>query len=790
MTLAWRPEPGLRRRGLRKFLSALALVALVLVPSDGVAQDTPAPTPGLPVFAGVILNGPPPPAAPETSARDSEGHATLRATRISDKPRIDGHLDESVYQNVQPIGGFLQSEPHPGEPATEATDVWIFFDDNAIYVAARCWDSAPESRWVANEMRRDNTNVVRNENVALLFDTYYDHRNGFVFELSPIGGVYDASVTNERSPGNPEWNPVWERKAGRFEHGWTAEMAIPFTSLRYRPGAGQVWGFNMRRTVRWKNEESFITRIVPNPGSPLFQVSQEAVLVGIEVPSSSRNLELKPYGISSLRADRRSTPAVLNEGNADAGFDLKYGLTQNLTADFTYNTDFAQVEVDEQQVNLTRFTLFFPEKREFFLEGQGIYDFGGASSSASSGSTGSGLTPLLFFSRRIGLNQVGTQNRVVPINAGGRLTGKIGRTTIGLLNVYAADDPIGGGAPSTDFSVIRVRRDFFRRSSVGLLFTGRSVSTAGSGASDSYGVDTTIGLKTNLAINAYAAATRAPGVSTEDTSYRGDFNYNADRYGLEFERLVVGTHFNPDVGFLRRAGFQSNSALLRFSPRPGRDRFKRVRRFTYQTDFGYLTNSAGRLETRTADAQFGTEFQNSDRLNVTYLRSYEYLPAPFAIAAGVRIPIGGYAFQEGRATMSFGNQRRVSGSLSGGYGTFYDGHRTTAGYSGGRIQLNPRFTVEPNLSVNWITLPEGQFTTRLVSERTTFTLSPFAFISGLVQYNLGATSLGSNVRFRWEYRPGSELFVVYTDERDTVTRGFPDLKNRALVVKINRLLRP
>jgi len=737
---------------------------------------------------GVTLIGPAPPVAPDTVARDAAGHATLRATRIEETLRIDGHLDESVYQSVQPIGGFIQTEPQPGEPATEATDVWIFFDERAIYVAARCWDSAPESRWVANEMRRDNFNVVRNENVAVLLDTYYDHRNGFVFELSPIGGVYDASVTNERSPGNPEWNPIWERKAGRFEHGWIAEMAIPFKSLRYKPGTPQVWGFNMRRTVRWKNEESFITRMVPNPGSPIFQVSQEGVLVGVEVPSSKLNLEMKPYGISSMTTDQRSTPPVLNDGDADAGFDVKYGVSQNLTADFTYNTDFAQVEVDEQQVNLTRFTLFFPEKREFFLEGQGIYDFGGASSSASSGG-GQGLTPLLFFSRRIGLNQVGTQNRVVPINAGGRLTGKVGRTTIGLLNVYAGDDPVVGGARATDFSVVRLRRDLFRRSSVGLLFTGRSASTLGSGSSESYGVDTTIGLQTNFAINAYVATTRSPNVAGDDVSYRGDFNYNADRYGFEFERLVVGTNFNPDVGFLRRSGFHSNSALLRFSPRPRRGHDAAVRRFSYQADFNYLTNDAGRLETRTADAGFGIEFQNSDRLNVQYTRSYEYLAVPFSIVTGVKIPVGGYAFEEGRVTMALGNQRRVSGSVSAGYGSFYDGHRTTASYSGGRIQMGPRFANEPSISINWVDLLVGQFTTRLIADRTTFTLTPFAFISGLVQYNFGARSVSSNVRFRWEYRPGSELFVVYTDERDTLTRGFPDLKNRALVVKVNRMLR-
>jgi hypothetical protein len=766
----------------------MSVLALLAMPSLVFAQGAP-PSASAPVtVGGVTLIGPSPPIAPDTAARDTDGHATLRATRIDETLRIDGHLDETVYHTVQPIGGFIQTEPQPGEPATEATDVWIFFDDRAIYVAARCWDSAPESRWVANEMRRDNTNVVRNENVAVLFDTYYDHRNGFVFELSPVGGVYDASVTNERSPGNPEWNPIWERKAGRFEHGWIAEMAIPFKSLRYKPGTPQVWGFNMRRTVRWKNEESFITRMVPNPGSPLFQVSQEGVLVGVEVPSASLNLEMKPYGISSMTTDRRSTPAVLNDGHADAGFDVKYGVSQNLTADFTYNTDFAQVEVDEQQVNLTRFTLFFPEKREFFLEGQGIYDFGGASSSASGGG-GQGLTPLLFFSRRIGLNQIGTLNRVVPINAGGRLTGKVGRTTIGLLNVYAGDDPAAGGARATDFSVVRVRRDLFRRSSVGLLFTERSVSTVGSGSSESYGVDTTIGLQSNLAINAYVATTRSPNLRDDDVSYRGDFNYNADRYGVELERLVVGTNFNPDVGFLRRAGIHNNSALLRFSPRPRRGHYQAVRRFTYQTDFSYLTNSAGRLETRTADALFGIEFQNSDRLNMQYTRSYEYLAAPFSIATGVKIPVGAYAFEEGRATMSLGNQRKVSGSISAGYGSFYDGHRTTASYSGGRIQINPRFTIEPSVSINWVDLPEGEFTTRLISDRTTFTLTPFAFISGLVQYNVGARSLSSNLRFRWEYRPGSELFVVYTDERDTLTSGFPDLKNRAVVVKINRLLR-
>ncbi len=721
------------------------------------------------VVNGVTINGPQPPVAPDTLARDAQGHVTLRATRVTSAMKMDGKLDEEAYRLVQPMGGFVQTEPRRGEPATEQTEVWIFFDDENIYVGAKCYDSGTEDQWVANEMRRDNMNVVRNENFSIYFDTFYDRRNAFLFELSPIGGIYDAYVTNERSPGNTDYNPVWARQAGRFENGWIAEMAIPFRALRYKPGASQVWGVNVRRTVRWKNEESFIQKMLPTQGSVIFQISLGGTLVGVDAPSGSNNLALKPYATAGLSSDLQAKPAVNNDRDGDVGFDLKYGLTQNLTADFTYNTDFAQVEVDEQQVNLTRFPLFFPEKREFFLEGQGIFDFGGGSG---------GLTPLLFFSRRIGLNS----GAEVPIDAGGRLTGKVGKTTLGLIDVRTGDTD---ATPSTNFSVVRVRQDVGRRSNVGLLYTGRSNGVAGPEATQAYGVDATVGFFDNWTVNTYWAKSDTPGVDDHDTSYRANVNYNGDRYGLQYETLRVDRLFNPEVGFLRRSAFDRQFASLRFSPRPTRPR--RVRKYSYSLNYDYIANPEGRLESRDVNAAYGITFQNGDGFNAQVGRSYEFLPSPFTIAPGVRLPVGGYGFGDVTLSWSQGNQHKVAGNFSVSRGSFYNGNRTTLGYSGGRIELSPRFSLEPGVSLNWVDLEEGQFATRLLSNRATFTVTPRMFFSGLLQYNSSAKAMSTNLRLRWEYIPGSEIFVVYTDERDTAVAGIPGLKNRAFVMKVNRL---
>ena len=757
---------------------------LALTPAIAWAGQGPEPSPAAAspvVVEGITIDGPPPPVAPAVQTRDNDGRrATLRAIRLTEPLNIDGQLDEAIYRTVQPIGEFVQLEPNEGAPSSERTDLWIAFDEDNVYVSVRAWDSAPESRWILSEMRRDFTTISTNENVAFWFDTFYDRRNAFEFELNAIGGIYDSQVINGRF--NADYNPVWARKAGRFEGGWTAEMAIPFKSLRYKAGAAQVWGFNMRRTIRWKNEETYLTRVPRRGGAnaraSIALIANGATLVGIDAPPGSKNLEIKPYVASSLTTDRQARPALSNKLDGDTGFDVKYGLTQNLTADFTYHTDFAQVEVDTQQVNLTRFSLFFPEKRDFFLENQGIFDFGG-----SGAAVGGGAAPLLFFSRRIGLNG----NQPVPIDAGGRLTGRVGRFTIGVINVLAGDDEASGVA-STNFSVVRLKRDILRRSSVGAMFTGRSVSTRGTGSSETFGVDTALGFGSNLNINAYLARTSNAGVTGDDMSSRAQLVYNGGQYGVELDHLTIGDNFNPEVGFLRRDDLKRSFGSARYSPRVRG--IRSVRRITSDISYDYLTDSHGTPETREAGVGGGLEFENNDTFNVQHSRYYELLTAPFGIAPGVRLPIGGYRFQDTQLSYALQNTHRLSGTVSVTTGSFYNGDKTTLGYSAGRFKVTERIFMEPGYSINWVDLDQGRFTSSTVSNRANFTVTPLMFFSGLVQYNSTNKVVSSNLRLRWEYQPGSELFVVYTDERDTLLRGFPGLRNRAFVVKINRLFRP
>ena len=733
--------------------------------------------------AGAI-DGPPPPEAPATINRDAAGRATIRAVRVAGL-EVDGALDEAAYRETPPFSDFVQTLPLEGQPASERTEVWVLFDDENFYISARCWDSAPESRWVANEMRRDSFNILQNERVGFMIDSFYDRRNGMIFNVNAIGGRMDGQMTSE-SDYNGDWNPVWEAETGRFEGGWTLEAAIPFKSLRYRPGQAQIWGLNVSRRVFWKNELSYVVPmpVAREPGA-IFLSSLAATLVGLEAPQGGATLELKPYAIADLTSDRTTTPHISNQLGGDAGLDVKYGVTQNLVADLTLNTDFAQVEADEQQVNLTRFSLFFPEKREFFLENQGVFAFGGAGTGPFGQNND---TPVLFYSRRIGLNQ----GREVPMQAGGRLTGRVGRFTVGAMNIQTGDEEVTGAVP-TNFSVLRIKRDVLRRSSIGAMFTGRSVSTLGPGSSETFGADANFGFHDTVNIDTYWARTETPGSRGDDVSYRARFEYRGDRYGVQLEHLAVGEDFRPEVGFLRREDFDRSFGSFRFSPRPYA--IAAIRRFTWEGRFDYYTSRAGVVETRLGQGFFGIEFENADQFEVEYTRSYEFLDRPFQITGDVAIPIGGYRFQDTRVAYQFGRQRAFSGMLAVQHGSFYGGEKTTVemglpgGFRSGRLEITPQLSLEPGISYNRVELPQGRFTTGLVTSRTTYTATPLMFVSALVQYNSSNASLGANVRFRWEYRPGSELFVVYNEQRDTLTPRHPELQNRSFVVKINRLFR-
>ena len=723
------------------------------------------------------FDGPAPPVAPAVITRDDSGRATIRAVRVTTPLRIDGALDEPLYSSVPPISDFIQQEPREGEPATEKTEVWLAFDDENVYVSFRCWESEP-GQMIANEMRRDGPNMWQgNDIVTFMFDTFYDRRNSVNFVTNALGARQDGQVTNERQ-WNGDWNTVWEVRAGRFEGGWTVEVAVPFKSLRYRPGRAQIWGFNAFRTNRWKNEISFVTRVPAARGqSALYQGSVEATVVGLEVPTGSRNLELKPYAISDVTTNRAS--GVSNDVSGDIGLDAKYGLTQNLTADFTYNTDFAQVEADEQQVNLTRFSVFFPEKRDFFLENQGLFAFGGAAAGGFAAANSD--VPILFYSRRIGLND----GQPVPIIAGGRTTGRVGRYSLGLVDMQTDNDR---GVRSTNFSVVRLKRDLLRRSSIGLLLTGRSVGQSGAGTNGVYGFDGTFGFYDDLNINTYWARSRTDRRTGNDISFRGQLDYNGDRYGVQVEQLNVGEDFNPEVGFLRRRDMRRSTALLRFSPRP--QRIASVRKFFYQGSMDYITNGRGHLETRESSGEFAIEFQNSDRLSVNMTDSYEFLPRPFDITPDITLPVGGYSFRNVHVQMNLGQRRKVSGQFAMDRGSFYSGHKTTLSLSRGRMNAGSRLSLEPAYLLNVVDLKEGSFTSQLVGSRVTYTMTPMMFTSALLQYNSSSHALSANVRLRWEYRPGSEFFIVYNEDRDTLARRFPELSGRALILKINRLFRP
>ena len=745
-----------------------------------------------------VIDGPPPPAAPDTLARDAAGRVTIRAVPLDQPLDVDGDLDEGVYEIVRPLTGFVQQQPDEGAPATERTEAWVFYDDRSIYVSARNWDSAPESRWVANEMQRDSFQIINNDTFSAAFDTFYDRRNGFAFMVNPIGGFFDYQITDEGNP-NSDWNPIWDVRTGRFDGGWTVEMEIPFKSIRFPGGQSQVWGIQLGRNVRWKNEWTYLTPVAISAGPGMFRLSAAATLAGLEVPSGNRTFEIKPYGIGSSATDVNAD--VYNDGAYDYGVDVKYGLTENLTADFTWNTDFAQVEVDEAQVNLTRFSLFFPEKREFFLEGRGIFDFGrgvrfgggggpgGGGRPAAGGFFGGGDVPTVFFSRRIGLES----GQTVPIRLGGRMTGKVGDFTLGALNIQTdnlqADDL---DVRSTNFTALRVKRDVLRRSSVGALFTNRSVAVDGVGSNEAYGVDGVFSFHDNVNFNGYYARTRTPGLVGGDESYQAAFTYNGDLYALGVDHLLVGDHFNPEVGYVRRDDFRRTFVQAKYSPRPRG--IAAVRQFTFGGSYDYFETVAGVLESEIAQANFQIEFENSDRFTVDMQQSYEFLADPWedVLGSDFTIPAGAYEFRDYYTSYSMGAQRRVSGTLFLQYGEFYAGEISSVGYSRGRIEVTPRFSFEPSVSVNQIRLPDATFTAPLAVTRLTYTFTPRLFFSGLVQYNSTASALGTNLRLRWEYRPGSELFVVYNDQRDTLLgphERFPMLQNRAFVVKFTRLFR-
>lgn len=719
--------------------------------------------------------------------RDLAGKVTVRATRVAVPLEFDGALDEDIYRTTAPYTDFVQQEPNEGAPATERTEAWIFFDAEYIYVSARLYETRPDRR-VSSDMRRDSPNAYYNDHLAVIFDTFNDHRNGYGFSVNRLGGLFDFVATNEQP--SSSWNGLWEARASDFDGGWSVEMRIPFRSIRVKP-EGEIWGVNFRRMSRWKNETSFLSAVPRSWGRRgLTKVSSEATLLGITAPRGGLNLDFKPYALGSALTNRAALPMIINRRDGNVGGDLKWGITSQLVADLTYRTDFAQVEDDDAQVNLTRFSLINAEKREFFLEGQDAFAFGGQGGGGLSANSGPGfnasgvgnttdLSPIMFYSRRIGL----VNGAIAPIVGGGRVLGRVGRWQIGALDMRTEAVP-SVSAPSADFSVLRVNRDVGRRSRLGLMATSRNPN---SGVDNVVGgVDALLNLRDNLQVTGFAAKSRTDGKAGDQTSYRTKFDLNGDRYGLILEHLFVGDGFTPDVGFLRRSAFRRSLALARVSPRP--KNIPLVRRFTYQGSADYITTPSGRLQSEEFKGAFIAELSNGDVFNGEVSQAFERLDAPFTVARGVKIPVGSYRYNLAKATYTFGTQRPVSGAVILARGSFYDGTLSEVTWRG-RLDIVPQFVVEPTLSFNHVDGPYGRGNTNLLGSRFTYTLSPRTYAAALVQYQSRTQSVATNVRLRWEYKPGSELFMVYSDGRNTIAPGFPTLDNRSIVVKATRLFR-
>ncbi len=621
---------------LRVVSVCLAAISILIAVTSPLAAQQPAPAPAATAIAdsAAAFDGAPAPVPPAVVSRDERGKVTLRAVRLDRPLTIDGKLEEPIYETTLPIDRFEQQVPKEGEPATETTQAWILFDDENLYFSARMLDSHPE-RIVANEMRHDSVNIFNGgDSMTLVLDTFYDHRNGVLFQTNPLGAQREQAIADGQYI--ESWNAVWDVKSSLVEGGWATEMVIPFKSLRFREPGPQVWGINFRRVIRSKNEFAGVT---PMPasfgGSGLGQMQMAATLVDLTVPTRTRNFELKPYAVASSTTDRTVAAPFTNDGTGDLGVDVKYGLSRGLTADITVNTDFAQIEEDLQQINLTRFSLLFPEKRDFFLEGQGIFAFGGRSLSGRGTGGDSDDVPIMFFSRQIGL----ANGQTIPVIAGGRVTGKAGPFDIAALNIETARSE-SAGVGATNFSAVRLRRDILRRSNVGVIATARRPGSLGD-TSVMFGADASFRLSPNNTVLGYYARTDVAGSSAQAESYRARFDYTGDRYGFGAEHLMVGGGFAPEVGYTRRQDFRRDAATARFSPRLTGNRY--MRKLTWQGTFTYDTDApVTRVENRALDGSFGIEFHSADQATVQYITEYELLPRDFRIAPGVTVPQGGY----------------------------------------------------------------------------------------------------------------------------------------------------
>jgi hypothetical protein len=704
---------------------------------------------------------------------ESYPRPAAEATRTGEAPSVDGLLDERAWSTAQVLTDFIQSQPNPGRVATERSEVRVLYDDEALYVGAMLYDSGGGA-YVVQSLERDFPSLsTRDADIfGITLDTFLDRRNSFILLVNPYGAYRDGQTFNDSRNTDFGFDIPAEVRTAHLEDGWSLEMKIPWTGLRY-DGAReeQVVGLNFLRRVRRKNEDSYWAPLERR--DPLHRMSKAGTLYGIRGLQAASRLSVKLYALADDQSGSTLTSGQ-SGGGADVGGDLKYGLTPGLTLDLTLNTDFSQVEVDQERVNLTRFPLFFPEQRDFFVENSGSFTFGDVTE--RNYRMGASLRDFtLFHSRAIGLQG----GRPVPIVAGGRVSGSAGPWEIGLLDMRTSAID---GLPGENFAVLRVRREVATGSDVGAMFIDRS-SVGGSDApgNRSYGVDANISLLEGLIINSYLARTETPGATGDETAARFGAAWRDRSWNVSALYRRIGDDFRPDVGFVRRRDVKHLFGTVGAHRRPP---ISFVQELAPYMSFHRYTDLGGALVTRRLEAGVRTDFVSGATLSGEVSRRHEQVEEAFSVGEGV-VPVGGYDFDEAQMSFQSSAGRPLSGSIRLSGGGYFGGDRRSVG-GGFRWLASARLAVTGSADYNRIELPEGSFTSSVYSGRLKYAFNTRVFSSLNVQYNEVLDQLVTYARFNVIHGPLSDFFLVLTERRQLGEEGA--VLERAITAKVTKLL--
>jgi hypothetical protein len=709
---------------------------------------------------------------------------TATASRVDRAPKLDGTLNDPLWDQATAVVEFLQREPYEGQVPTERTDVRILYSKREIYFGVSCIDSNPKGI-VATELRRDVSQEL-DDYFEIIIDSARDRRNAYVFQMNPLGTQRDALITEEQvtdsslGDGDSGWDGVWRSEARVNEHGWTATVAIPFATLNFMQSRDVIWGINFKRFIRRKNEEDLWSGWRRVYGAA--RISQAGDLRGISDIGSGRLFIVKPYGLTgfnhypSSAAGTGLTPGLSALGTG--GVDVKLGLRSNLVANFTVNTDFADADVDTQQFNLTPYKLFFPEKRQFFLENAGVFNF----------LLGNDSGDLLFFSRQIGIDPITGEE--VPINGGARVTGSLGNFELGVMDVETRST---GPNPYANYAVVRAKRALWGGSYLGVMGIDKRSGNPTDSFNEADGADARLVFFRNLVVNGYATQTRTPGVASGQTNLGAGFDYQTNWLEVFAQHRKVGPNFNPEVGFLERADCICNYIDVNLKPRP---KLRGVRELNFESFLFHAPDTHHVLQTQEWQATTRIEFHDGSYSDDDIVDvSTQRLTTPFNVYKNVFIPEGMYHWTRHQLTYGSPQDRRLMVSSYERFGTYYNGRLNEA-----RIRATYRANekLSFNIAEQWnrfrLPVNGGDFSVLFGSAQTNYSFSRFLTLSALLQMNTANTQAASgNIRLRWNYRPDSDLYVIYTAGQSfasLTTANPPEFYQNKLSIKFTYSWRP